>query len=55
MKAGGHGIGLYNCKMLAEFMGGSISVVSEKHIGSTFILKLVLEVAGSMNGVSILS
>lgn len=55
IKAGGHGIGLYNCKMLAEFMGGSISVVSEKSVGSTFILKLVLQTITSRNSVSSLN
>ena len=49
IKAGGHGIGLYNCKMLAEFLGGSISVVSEKNFGSIFTLKLVLKAATSNN------
>ena len=38
--------------MLAEFLGGGISVVSEKNVGSVFTLKLVLKTAVSFNETS---
>jgi PAS domain S-box-containing protein len=43
---GGSGLGLALCKRLVELMGGSISVVSEPGIGSTFSARLPLRLAG---------
>ncbi|MES2662681.1 MAG: response regulator [Pseudomonadota bacterium] len=40
---GGTGLGLAICKKLAEIMNGSIRVVSEEHIGSSFEVKLTFD------------
>ena len=44
-KYGGTGLGLAITKTLAEIMGGSISVTSEPGVGSTFEVRIPLEVA----------
>ncbi len=39
-KRGGHGLGLYNCKMIAEQHGGTLTASSVENEGSTFSLTL---------------
>lgn len=42
-KYGGTGLGLVICKRLVEMMGGSIGLISEKDIGTTFNFNLTLD------------
>eukprot|EP00020_Sapocribrum_chincoteaguense_P000445 CAMPEP_0170739026 /NCGR_PEP_ID=MMETSP0437-20130122/4948_1 /TAXON_ID=0 /ORGANISM="Sexangularia sp." /LENGTH=901 /DNA_ID=CAMNT_0011077467 /DNA_START=56 /DNA_END=2761 /DNA_ORIENTATION=- len=45
---GGTGLGLFICKELAEIMGGSVAVESTPGEGSTFFVKLLLDVDASV-------
>lgn len=40
---GGMGLGLWNSKIMAELMGGSLGVNSKPGVGSTFMLNLIAE------------
>ncbi len=42
---GGVGLGLWNSKIMAELMGGSLGVNSKPGAGSTFTLNLIAEAA----------
>lgn len=43
---GGAGLGLPICKWLCEMMGGQLKVVSDPGLGSSFVMRLSLPVAG---------
>lgn len=39
-KKGGHGLGLFNCRKIAKQHDGELTVMSERHVGTTFTLTL---------------
>lgn len=45
ISSGGSGIGLYLSKLIVELHGGSIEIISRKGVGSTFRIKLPLELS----------
>ena len=46
---GGMGLGLWNSKIMAELMGGSLGVSSKPGVGSTFTLNLIAEAVKAKN------
>lgn len=47
LAAGGTGLGLAICHTLAQLMGGGIDVVSQRNVGSTFLVRIPFAVAPS--------